>query len=197
MSYLDVPLRDFLDAVASREPAPGGGCAAAVSVAMAAGLVAMAARLSPDLPESGRLVAEAEHLRRRSAELADADAEAYGKVLVTVSATRDSDPAERKGRRRAAFESATLVPLELAELGADTARLAAVLFAGGNPNLRGDAATAAYVAEGGVRSAAALVHINVASGGCDPALLTRAARCVAAAEEALRSVHTQLGEGAD
>lgn len=197
MSYLDVPLGDFLDAVASREPAPGGGSSAAVSVAMAAGLVAMAARLSPDLTESGRLVADAEHLRRRSAELADADAEAYGKVLATMSATRDSEPAEREERRRAAFESATLVPLELAELGADTARLAAVLVASGNPNLRGDAATAAYVAEGGVRSAAALVRINVASGGCDPALLTRAVRCVAAAEEARGSVHTQLAEGAD
>ncbi len=196
MSYLDLPLRGFLDAVASREPAPGGGCAAAVSVAMAAGLVAMAARLSPDLPEGERVVADAERLRRRSAELADADAEAYAQVLATLSATRGSEPDERQERRRAAFESAALVPLEAAELGADTARLAALLVAGGNPNLRGDAATAAYVAEAAVRSAAALVRINVASGECDPALDTRAARCARAAQEAVHSVRAQLAENA-
>lgn len=192
MTYLDVPLRDFLDAVASREPAPGGGCAAAVTVAMAAGLVAMASRLSADLPDSERLVADAERLRRRSAELADVDAEVYAEVLRTLSATRATAPAERQDRRRAAFESAALVPLEVAELGADTTRLAALLVASGNPNLRGDAATAAYAAEAGVRSAAALVHINVASGECDPDLLTRAARCTATAEEAVHSVRTQL-----
>jgi formiminotetrahydrofolate cyclodeaminase len=192
MSYLDVSLRDFLDAVASRGPAPGGGCAAAVTVAMAAGLVAMAARLSPDLPDGERLVVDAERIRRRSGDLADADAEAYGKVLATLSATRASEPAEKRQRLREAFEAAALVPLEVAELGTDTSRLAALLFAGGNPSLRGDAATAAYVAEAGVRSAAALVRINVESGECDPALLTRAARCTAAADEALRSVRAQL-----
>lgn len=194
MTYLNVPLQDFLDSVASREPAPGGGCVAAVTVAMAAGLVAMAARLSPDLPDSERVVPQAERLRGRSAELADADAEAYAEVLATLSATRASEPAERQDRRRAAFESATLVPLEVAELGADIARLAALLVAGGNPNLRGDAATAAYMAEAGVRSAAALVRINVASGGCDPDLLARAARYAAAAEQAVHSVSAQLAE---
>ena len=192
MSYLDVSLRDFLDAVASREPAPGGGCAAAVSVAMAAGLVAMAARLSPDLRDGERLLADAERLRRRAAELADADAEAYAEVLSTLSATRASEPAERLDRRRAAFESAALVPLEVAELGAATSRLAALLVARGNPNLRGDVATAAYVAEAGVRSAVALVRINVASGECDPALLTRAVRCITTAEDAAENVRARL-----
>ena len=194
MSYLDPPLRDFLAVVASREPAPGGGCVAAVTVAMAAGLVAMAARLSPDLPGSQRVVSDAERLQRRSAGLADADAQVYGEVMATLSATRASEPDERHDRRRAAFEAAALVPLELAELGADTARLAARLVEDGNSNLRGDAATAAYVAEAAVRSAAALVRINVASGECDPGLLTRAARCTAAAQHAADGVRAQLAK---
>jgi formiminotetrahydrofolate cyclodeaminase len=185
-------LRDFLGSVAAREPAPGGGCVSAVTVAMAAGLVAMAARLSPGMPGSEQLVADAEGLQRRSAELADADAEAYAEVLATLSGTHGSAPAERADRRRVAFHAAALVPLEVAELGAEAARLAALLVLDGNTNLRGDAATSAYVAEAAVRSAGALVRINVASGGCEPALVSRAARCAAAAEESVRSVRAQL-----
>lgn len=194
MSYLDSSLREFLDSVAGREPAPGGGCVAAVTVAMAAGLVAMAARLSPELSGSERLVADAERLRRRSAELADADAEAYAEVLATLSATRASEPAERQVRRRAAFEQATRVPLEVAEIGAEAARLATLLVEGGNANLRGDAATGAYLAEAGVRAAEALVRINVVSGECDSDLLTRATRAAVAAREAVGGVRAELAE---
>ena len=38
---LDAPLRDFLDTLSGEGPAPGGGSAAAIVVAMAAGLVTM------------------------------------------------------------------------------------------------------------------------------------------------------------
>ena len=44
--YADLPLGRFLDMVASREPAPGGGASAAV--ALAAALTSMAARFSTD-----------------------------------------------------------------------------------------------------------------------------------------------------
>jgi methenyltetrahydrofolate cyclohydrolase len=41
--YLTAGLAEFLDQLAARTPAPGGGAAAAVTCAMAAGLVEMAA----------------------------------------------------------------------------------------------------------------------------------------------------------
>jgi formiminotetrahydrofolate cyclodeaminase len=50
------------------------------------------------------------------------------------------------------------------EIAADVAGMAAVLAAGGNPNLRGDAVTAALLAEAGAWSAACLVEINVGAG---------------------------------
>src|SRR5918993_1034004 len=43
--YLDLPLREFLELVASDSPAPGGGSVAAVAVALAAGFAGIAARL--------------------------------------------------------------------------------------------------------------------------------------------------------
>jgi formiminotetrahydrofolate cyclodeaminase len=55
-SPLDQPLRGFLDELAARTPTPGGGGAAAVTGALAAGLVAMAARFSVSkLPGAGDL----------------------------------------------------------------------------------------------------------------------------------------------
>lgn len=196
-SYLDQELRRFLDLVAAREPAPGGGSAAAVTVSLAAGLVAMAARYSSrQLPHSEEVVADAERVRRRAAELADADAQAYGAVIAARRAIRTGDAADRRERVRATLEAASLVPLEVAELGAETARLALLVVADGNPTLRGDAATAALLAEAAVRSAAGLVTINV--GGGDQELRHRAARSTHLAAEAVRGVEEALlGDGAD
>src|SRR5918997_5676355 len=90
--YLDLPLGEFLDLVASGNPAPGGGSVAAVAVALAAGLSGMAARLSADqLAEAPRLADRADVSRRRVAPLAWADAESYGRVLDALRLPRDSE----------------------------------------------------------------------------------------------------------
>ena len=95
-SFLDEPVRGFLDQLAARTPTPGGGGAAAVTGAMAAGLVAMAARFSATrLPEAGELADQADELRRRLAQLADMDARAYAAVLEAPA--RDG-PRERSRR---------------------------------------------------------------------------------------------------
>jgi formiminotetrahydrofolate cyclodeaminase len=44
--YLDKPLQDYLDELASAQPTPGGGSAAALSGAMGASLASMVARLT-------------------------------------------------------------------------------------------------------------------------------------------------------
>ena len=61
--YLDLPLERFLEQVAARKPAPGGGASAAVTVALAAALSSMSARLSADhLGEATALAKRAERL---------------------------------------------------------------------------------------------------------------------------------------
>jgi len=188
-SYLDQTLRRFLEQVAAREPAPGGGSAAAVTASLAAALVAMAARYSAEQVESSEvLVATARRLSSRAADLADADACAYAAVLAARRATRGPDPANRQAHVRAALEQASLVPLETAQIGAETAGLAAELAAAGNDHLRGDAVTALLLAEAAARAAAQLVRINVETGGCDEELVRRAAGSEAAAADAVRSV---------
>ena len=57
----------------------------------------------------------------------------------------------------------------------------------GNPNLRGDAATGALLAEAGARAAATLVALNVATGGLDASWTDRAEAAVKAAGGAARN----------
>jgi methenyltetrahydrofolate cyclohydrolase len=185
----DQPLHSFLDQLAARTPAPGGGGAAAITAAMAAGLVAMAARFSETrLRDAGDLAERADELRRRAADLAEEDARAYAAVL---EARRGSwDDAQRRERVGEALRGAAVVPLQIAELGAQAAELAVRVTEAGNPNLRGDAVTGALLAAASARSAACLVDINVGLGGLDPGLSRRAAQLAAAARDAAARVTT-------
>jgi formiminotetrahydrofolate cyclodeaminase len=173
-SFLDQPVRGFLDQLAARTPTPGGGGAAAATGAMAAGLVAMAARFSArQLPEAGDLADQADRLRYMASQLADMDARVYTAVL-----------ASRGPERKEALLAAAMVPLEIAAIGARVAQMAVRVAEAGNPNLRGDAVTGAVLAAASARSAASLVDINVRLGGLDPGLSRRAARAVADASDA-------------
>ena len=186
-SFLDVPVRGFLDQLAARTPAPGGGVAAAVTGAMAAGLVAMAARFSATrLPGAGELADQADELRRRLDQLADMDARAYAAVL--DAGRQPGDDGQRRERMREALLGAAHVPLEIAGIGVEVAVMAARLAEAGNPNLRGDAVTGAVLAVASARSAACLVDINVRLGGLEPDLSRRAAQAVADASAAADQV---------
>jgi methenyltetrahydrofolate cyclohydrolase len=170
-------MQEFLDRLASRTATPGGGGAAAVTAALAAGLVAMAARFSvTQLPEASDLAVRADELRRRAANLADIDARAYQAVL---DARRlPADGGQRQQGMREALAGAAAVPLEISEIGAQLAEMARRVAQAGNPNLRGDALTGAVLAAAAARSAACLVDINVGLGDLEPGLSRRAAQAV-------------------
>ena len=150
-SFLDASLKEFLDAVPARTPAPGGGAVAAIALSLAAGLTAMAARFAADGWERrAEVVGRAEELRARAEPLADADANAYGAFM-----------AERTGET---VERIVAIPVELAEIGVDVAELAALVADEGNPNVRGDAAAGADLAAAVASIAARLVAINARDG---------------------------------
>jgi formiminotetrahydrofolate cyclodeaminase len=168
--YLDLPLGEFLDRVASDSPAPGGGSVAAIAVALAAGLAGMAARLSTgQLSDAPELADQADASRRRVAPLARADAESYGRVLEAYR-----EPEDRTSRVRDALSGAADVPLAVAEAGSEVAAITSRLVKEGNPNLEGDAMAAVLLAGAGVRAAAKLVQINLSSANVDDDRLRRA-----------------------
>jgi methenyltetrahydrofolate cyclohydrolase len=184
-SFLDQPVGQFLDQVAARTPAPGGGGAAALTGALAAGLVAMAARFSAaQLPGAADLADRADQLRHRAAALVDEDAEAYTRVLGAFALPRQDE--QREQRIRESLDRAAAVPQEMTEIAAQVAELAARLAAAGNPNLRGDSVSAALLAEASARCAACLVDINVVLGGLPSDRARRAAEHLAAAQAAAR-----------
>lgn len=191
--YLDLPLNEFLELVASGSPAPGGGSVAAVAVALAAGLSGMAARLSAEqLADAPGLAASVDAARRRVAPLARIDAESYERVL---DAYREPDSETRAERIKDALSGAADVPLAIAEVGNEVAGIAARLVEEGNPNLEGDAMTAVLLAEAGVRAATVLVEINLSSANVDDERLARAIELVDKTASTARRVTEEHGSG--
>ena len=189
--YLDLPLGEFLDRVASDSPAPGGGSAAAIAVALAAGLAGMAARLSTgQLSDAPELADQADASRHGVAPLARADAESYGRVL---DAYRESDPETRMARVRDALSGAADVPLAVAEAGSEVVAIASRLAEEGNPNLEGDALAAVLLAGAGVRAAVALVRINLSTANVDDDRLGRANSLVDTTAAAVRQATERDG----
>lgn len=184
--YVHMRLDDFLAATAAKQPGPGGGAVAAVTVAAGAGLAAMAARFSKgSFDESSDFVLEADHLRERAARLADADAGAYDAVLKAYALPRTGDSTKRRERIRAALRYATEIPLQIADVGAKVAVLAVRLLEAGNRDLRGDAYAAVCLADAAVRSAAVLVQINTDIGKLERDLIDHSEREVEAAASAV------------
>lgn len=188
--YLDLRIDDFLDRLATGGKAPGGGSAAALSVAFAAGLVAMVARCSRGSWEDATgVAAQGLAIKERAAQLARSDADAWEQASAAlrdagngeVGEGRNHDLEQKLGR-------AAAVPLEIAELGADAAALAALVGEYCEGAYRADAAAAAALAAGGASAAAHLVQVNLGVQEGDERLTRARASEEAAAESAKRTL---------
>ncbi len=190
--YLDMPLRDFLGEVASPEPMPGAGYCAAISLGMAAGLVAMGARASRgQWAEAKGASAQADAISARIAPLAQRNAEAYAAAVAGLQGTGDGAGGGDAQDLGLALERAAEVPLEIAEAAVDVASLAALVAERGEQALRADAVAAAVLALAAARAAATLVEVNLGTTASDERV-TRArdlaGSATAAAERALATL---------
>jgi formiminotetrahydrofolate cyclodeaminase len=168
-TYLESDVQALLDEIAAETPAPGGGSVAALLAAMAAGLVAMAARFSKDHWDgAGDTVGRAEELRVHVAPLAQADAVAYEEVLTALRLPKGLEPEVRNQAIANALSRAADIPLLIAEAAADIAELGSLVAERGNPNLRADAVAATLFAEAAARASANLVLVNLAMTKRDP-----------------------------
>jgi formiminotetrahydrofolate cyclodeaminase len=158
---LDLSVRELLNETASEAPTPGGGSIAALAGALAAGLLAMAARASSDWSEAGAYVAQANALRLRLEELAPANDEAYEHALAALNLSEELDRDTRNQLIGESLERSAALPLAIAEATSNVAELAAIVSEQCDPRVRGDAASAAMLALGATRAAAHLVEINL------------------------------------
>jgi formiminotetrahydrofolate cyclodeaminase len=162
----DLPLSELLECVAARTPAPGGGSAAAVTCALAAGLVEMAARFAPDGSPAAGVAERAGELRGICLGLAEEDVRAYTPVLEALRLPA-AEP-DRLKRLAAARWEASQPPLGVAQAGAQVAELGVIAGRSGSPHLIGDAIAGVLLAAAASRAAAELVAINLADAPGDP-----------------------------
>jgi formiminotetrahydrofolate cyclodeaminase len=136
----ELTIEEFLEELAAKQPTPGGGSVAALSGALSAGLVSMAAEFSGnrDFAEKART------LMKTLTHLVDRDAKAF--------ATRD-------------LEEATQVPLQTAKHSYAVLKLAGALLETSNPKVITDIGVAAKMAEAAVKGAMLNVEINLVSIG--------------------------------
>jgi len=167
---VELKVAGFLDKLASKEPAPGGGSASALAAAMAAGLVEMVANLTVGREAFAAVEADMQAilgavppLRRELTTLVDKDAEAFDKVMAAIGLPRAND--DEKARRRQAIEEATKgaagVPLRVTCLAAEVIALARVVAEKGNPNAITDAGVAGRLGLAGAEGAGLNVRINL------------------------------------
>jgi formiminotetrahydrofolate cyclodeaminase len=155
---------ELLNAFAAGEPDPGSGSAAALVVAMAAGLVARAARSSrEEWREAGGAAAQAEALRARATPLADADALVYREARARLARTEGADHT-----LAASLDRAAEIPLEITRIGADVAALGREVCARCDPALRPDVLGAVVLAAAAAQAAAHLVEANLTVADDDP-----------------------------
>jgi methenyltetrahydrofolate cyclohydrolase len=161
MGLYDRDLRTVLDEVAGPSAAPGAGAVAGVVTAMAAGLIASAARRATDWEEGRGVAAQAQALRSRVEKLAEANEEAYLKARALIEGA-----SEGGGRDEAigkALDTAAELPLSIAECAYDVALLGCEAAVNGSPGGAEDACAAALLAEAAARASAGLVAANLIS----------------------------------
>jgi formiminotetrahydrofolate cyclodeaminase len=163
-------LTEFLDALASSAPAPGGGSVSALSGALGAALVSMVCNLTlgkkkyADVQDDiAALVEKSEALRHELADLLEADVKAYTGVSQAYKLPKDT-PDEQATRSEAiqeALKKATVVPMQIAEACVKVLDLCTPAAEKGNVYAVSDAGVAALMAEAALRSAALNVMINI------------------------------------
>jgi formiminotetrahydrofolate cyclodeaminase len=189
-TLLDLPVAELLEQLASEAPAPGGGAVSALSAAMAAGLIAMVARASPDWPGANGSEAQALALRTRLAPLAAENAAAYEGAIAALALPESMAPDARGLAIGTALGRAAETPLRIAAAAADVALLAAHAAEYGEAALRPDAAAAALLAEGAARAACHLVEINLTTTDTDQRVLSAQAFVRTAADGATRALES-------
>jgi methenyltetrahydrofolate cyclohydrolase len=171
----DDTIAAFLDQLAARIPAPGGGATAALQAAQAAALLAMVARYSDgpryDAGLMNRIVTEADALREDALALAEADAKAFGAVAGAYRLPRatEQETSARSAAISSALAAAARPPADVVRTAFLLVRLAEDLLPAGNRNVITDVAAAAEAARAAAVTARLIIEINL-KGITDPVL---------------------------
>lgn len=153
-------LEHYMDRLASRDAAPGGGAAVALTGAQAVALLAMVERLSS---EDGEALARLDELRTRLMGLAVRDGVAFEAVMSSYKLPKATAP-EKQARTNAvqsALRGATEVPLETMAALEEAFLLADDVVAAAKPTVASDAGIAAELLGAAMKAARFNVLVNL------------------------------------
>ena len=172
MNWMDMTLAEFQDALASSEPTPGGGTAAAVALGQATALTRMVAQLTlgKEKWQEGWIAAEraemiAQKAYLRSGELAQLDSDAFDEVMASfrLPKTNDGEIDIRRNSIRQATLKASEIPYETVVLGMELLSCQEELATLGNGNAVSDVGVAALLTSAAIKGALFNVEINLQS----------------------------------
>ncbi len=193
-------LEQFLDALASDAPTPGGGTAAAMGGAMGAALAEMVAALTLSKEkyaashEAMRAISEAARVARGEfVRLAAEDSEAYDAVVAARRLPKETDEqkSERARRISIANQHAAEVPMRTARAAVRLLLTLPELAQKGNPNAVSDVGAAALLLDACNESALLNVGINL-SGIEDPTFVAEMQRETADLQEESQRLRSQV-----
>ena len=172
MNWMEYSLKEFQDALASSDPTPGGGTAAAVALGQASALTKMVVRLTTGKEKWQAGWADAEiaddlvdSIYERTGQLAKLDSDAFDEVMAAFKMSKSTD--EEISTRRESIRMATLkaaqIPFETVELGMKLLSCHQGLALRGNANAVSDVGVAALLASAAVKGALFNVEINLQS----------------------------------
>lgn len=161
----DLSLAEFTARLAAKEPVPGGGGAAALAGALAAGLGSMVGAYTLGKPKYAAqedsirtAMAECATLRTELLHLVEQDAEAFAPLSQAYALPKDAPG--RAETLEACLHTAAEAPLAIARLAARTIELAALFAAQGSTLMASDAACAAALGRAALDCAAINVLVN-------------------------------------
>lgn len=161
---------ELLSALASPDPTPGGGTAAALAGAMGTALLVMVAGLAKsknntDEEKAALATAKAaiEPITARLTQLADADTAAFNAVMAAYRLPKatDDDKAARSAAIQQALRGATEVPLDTLRACADALAHSKSVADFGNASAESDVGVAIGLLKAAAAGAAANVRINL------------------------------------
>lgn len=203
LDVAELTTRRLAALLASGDPVPGGGCAAAVAGALGAALVGMVARLAlrraEEEPSAARLeeaARQADRLAEQLLELGSRDAEAYTQVMRAYRLPRGSE-AEKEARSQAihqALVQAAEVPLQALRAGVRGLELLVGVLPATPASALPDAGVAGWMLRACVEGAAVNVRANwQAMRSAPPEGLSRLDDLVAESRRLFEEVRRRLG----
>lgn len=162
----DLAPYDFIDAVAAKDPTPGGGSVAALAGSLGAALAQMVAAVTVGRKkyagvndEAQTILEEAGHLREELAAAVSEDAAAFDNLMAAYRNKELEEDARVQAIEQATIGAAT-VPLRVLRLSLQAAKLGHRIAEVGNVNAVSDAAAGVLMAHAAAEAAALNVKIN-------------------------------------